>query len=180
MCKCNSESVDHLFLQCPVASELWDMVFGLFGVCWVMPMSVVGLFACWQGRFGCHRNGDIRKVVPLCLTWCIWKERNSRCFEDNERFMPNLKLLFFRTLLDWFSVRRNQPFSSILDLLDLKCSFLICSPLYTPCVLGCLSLFDINESLLLIKKKKKNLTYKNELLFCVILSVYYFGLKKKK
>ena len=29
-----------------------------------------------------------------------------------------------------------------------------CSPLYTPCVLGCL--FLINEFLLLIKKKKKN------------------------
>ena len=43
-------------------------------------------------------------VVPYCLMWCIWKERNSRCFEDNEHSMPNLKLLFFRTLLDWFSV----------------------------------------------------------------------------
>ena len=47
MCKCNSESVNHLFLHCPVASEVWDMVFGLFGVSWVMPLSVVGLFACW-------------------------------------------------------------------------------------------------------------------------------------
>ena len=47
MCKCNSESVNHLFLHCPVASEVWDMVFGLFGVSWVMPSSVVGLFACW-------------------------------------------------------------------------------------------------------------------------------------
>ena len=57
MCKCNSESVEHLFLYCPVASELWDMVFGLFGVCWVMPMCpvaselwdmVFGLFGvCW-------------------------------------------------------------------------------------------------------------------------------------
>ena len=117
MCKCNSESVDHLFLHCSVALELWDMVFGLFGVCWVMPMSVVGLFACWQGRFGRHRNGDIWKVVPHCLMWCIWKERNSRCFEDNECSMPDLKLLFFRTLLDWFSMWRNQHFSSILDLL---------------------------------------------------------------
>ena len=43
-------------------------------------------------------------VVPHCLTWCIWKERNSRCFEDNEHSMSNLKLLFFKTLLDWFSV----------------------------------------------------------------------------
>ena len=49
MFKCNSKSVDHLFLHCLVALELWDMVFDLLGVYWVMPMSVVGLFACWQG-----------------------------------------------------------------------------------------------------------------------------------
>ena len=121
MCKCNSESVDHLFLHCPVVSELWDMVFGLFGVSWVMPLSVVRLFACWQGRFGRHRNGDIWKVVPLCMMWCLWKERNSRCFEDIERSMPDLKLLFLQTLFDWFSVWRNQPFS-FLDFLDF-CNF---------------------------------------------------------
>ena len=46
--KKKKQTVDHLFLHCPVALELWDMVFGLFGVYWVMPMSVVGLFACWQ------------------------------------------------------------------------------------------------------------------------------------
>ena len=92
------------------------MVFGLFGVCWVMPMSIVELLACWQGRFGRHRNGYVM--------WCIWKERNSRCFEENECSMLDLKLLFFRTLLDWFSMWRNQPFSSILDLLDL-CNFCI-------------------------------------------------------
>ena len=57
-------------------------------------------------------------VVPHCLMWCIWKERNSSCFEDKERSMPDLKLLFFRTSLDWFSVWRNHPFPSILDFLD--------------------------------------------------------------
>ena len=45
MCKCNGESVDHLFLHCPVAMDLWSIVFGLFGVSWV-PQSVVGLLAC--------------------------------------------------------------------------------------------------------------------------------------
>ena len=95
------------------------MVFGLFGVCSVMPMSVVELLACWQGRFGHHRNGFVWIVVPHCLMWCIWKERNSRCFEDSDCSMPDLKLLFFRTLI---YVWRNQPFSSILDLLGL-CNF---------------------------------------------------------
>ena len=43
------------------------MVFGLFGVNWVMPSFVVGLFACWQGHFGHLRNGVIWKIVPPCL-----------------------------------------------------------------------------------------------------------------
>ena len=116
---------------------IWFLVYLEFvGSCQCL---LLGFLLSGKGRFGRHCNGDIWKVVPLCLMWCIWKERNCRCFEYIERSMPDLKLLFFQTLLDWFSVWRNQPFSSILDLLDLKCSFLICSPLYTSCVLGCLS-----------------------------------------
>uniref|UniRef100_A0A7N2LKS5 Serine/threonine-protein phosphatase 2A 55 kDa regulatory subunit B n=1 Tax=Quercus lobata TaxID=97700 RepID=A0A7N2LKS5_QUELO len=42
---CNGESVDHLFLHCPVAMDMWAMGFGLFGVSWVMPQSVVELLA---------------------------------------------------------------------------------------------------------------------------------------
>ena len=153
MCKCNSETVDRLFLHCSIAMELWDMVFGLFGVSWVMPMFVVEFLAYWQGRFGHHRNGYIWIVVPHCLMWFIWDERNSRCFEDSECSMPDLKLLFFRAILDWFSMWRNQPFSSILDLLDL-CNFCIwyVHPCILPVYLGCL-FFDINKSSLLIKKK---------------------------
>jgi hypothetical protein len=37
MCKKNGESVDHLLLHCEVAAWLWNYVFTLFGVEWVMP-----------------------------------------------------------------------------------------------------------------------------------------------
>ena len=47
---------------------------------------------------------------------------NSRCFEDNERSIPNLKLFFFRTLLDWLAAMRSQSFFSFLDFLD-ACKF---------------------------------------------------------
>ena len=103
MCKYNGELVDHLFLHCLVAMDLWSMVLGLFGVSWVMPKSVVGLLACWQGWFGRHRNDHIWIIVPHCLMWCLWRERNSRCFEDSERSIPDLKLFFFRIFLDWLS-----------------------------------------------------------------------------
>ena len=94
------------------------MVLGLFGVSWVMPQSVLGLLVCWQGRFGCHRNDYIWSIVPHCLMWCLWRERNSRCFEDIERSIPDLKLLFFRTLLDWLVVLQNQSFPYFIDFLD--------------------------------------------------------------
>ena len=107
MCKGNGESVDHLLPHCSIASDLWFIFLGLFGVYWVMPRSVFELLACWEGQcwegqFGHHRNGHIWMVIPHCLMWCIWRERNSRSFEDMESFMPDLKF-FFRTLLDWLS-----------------------------------------------------------------------------
>ena len=110
ICKCNGELVDHLFLHCPVAMDLWSMVLGLFGVRWAMPQSVVGLLACWQGRLGRHRNGHIWLIVPHCLMWCLWRKRNSRCFENNERSISDLKLFFFRTFLDWLVALQNQSF----------------------------------------------------------------------
>ena len=61
-----------IFLHFLVAMDMWYMVLGLFRVSWVMPQllikkkksgvmpqSVLGLRACWQGRFGRHRNGHI-------------------------------------------------------------------------------------------------------------------------
>ena len=76
------------------------------------------------------------------------------CFEDNERSIPDLKLFFFGTLMDWLAALRNQSFFSFLDFLD-SCNFVLelFNPLYTPCVLGCSFFVSIN--LLLIKKKKK-------------------------
>ena len=81
-----------------------------------MPKSTVGLLACWQGRFGHHQNRHIWLIVPHCLMWCLSREKNCRCFEDNKGSLPDLKLFFFRTLLDWLLALQNQSFSSLLDL----------------------------------------------------------------
>lgn len=44
------------FIAWSLANEMQSMLFGLFGMPWVMPRSVLGLLDCWQGRFGWHRN----------------------------------------------------------------------------------------------------------------------------
>ena len=78
MCKAYGESVDHLILHCSFAKELWDMIFTLFRIHWVMPRRVVDMFACWQGSLGLHQNIVIWKAIPYCVMWCIWRERNVR------------------------------------------------------------------------------------------------------
>jgi hypothetical protein len=40
----------------------------------------------------------IWKMVPICLFWCVWKERNNSCFEDFERSLEDILALFFHTL----------------------------------------------------------------------------------
>jgi hypothetical protein len=65
-----------------------------------MPSNVVGLFACWC--LGGHSQGVIAwKMVPLCLVWCLWLERNKRCFEDSKRSLEELTDFFFYTLFTW-------------------------------------------------------------------------------
>ena len=61
-------------------------------------------------------------VIPHCLMWCICREGNRESFKDTKSSMPDLKLFFFRTLLDCLSVKRNNSLFSIVDLLDL-CNF---------------------------------------------------------
>ena len=95
MCKNCGESVDDLLLYCPIACELWSLVFCLFGIHWVMPQKVIELFESWQGRFGRHRNIELWRIVPHCLLWCIWRERNARSFEGCEHFMLEIKFFFF-------------------------------------------------------------------------------------
>jgi hypothetical protein len=34
----------------------------------------------------------------LCLMWCIWRERNVRCFEDREISVVELKNIMFKSL----------------------------------------------------------------------------------
>ena len=104
MWKRSGESVNHLLLHCPIAFELWSMVWSLFGVIWVMPQSVANLFTSWQGPFSRQRNIDLWRAVPHCVLWCLWRERSSRCFEGMERSILEIKSLLLHSLFAWCSV----------------------------------------------------------------------------
>jgi hypothetical protein len=100
MCKTNGESVDHLLLHCEVARALWNAFFSRFSLSWVMPLRVVDLFACWWTG-GRSQSAAAWKMVPCCILWCLWRERNDRQFEDKERSIEELISFFFHSLYSW-------------------------------------------------------------------------------
>ncbi len=70
------------------------MVFGTFGIHWVMLGSVLDLLFGWWNWLG-KQGSDIWNLVPLCLMWTVWKERNRRTFENMELSRDALANIFF-------------------------------------------------------------------------------------
>ena len=116
--KNDGESIDHLFIHCSLAKQLWDMFLTLFGVHWVMPQKLQDLIACWTGALGRRSLAEIWKVIPHCLMWSIWRERNLRTFEGREFSPLDLQSFFFRMLFDWIQVIGLFSFCSFHDFID--------------------------------------------------------------
>jgi hypothetical protein len=100
MCKRDGESVDHLLIQGDVASALWSAIFSRFRLAWVMPRRVLDLCASWWSS-GRTRSTIVWKMVPSCLFWIIWRERNNRCFEDLENVVVDIVASMLNTLYIW-------------------------------------------------------------------------------
>ena len=81
MCRCNGETVDHLFLYCGKANRMWSLVFRSFWISWVLPRSVESNLFGWWNWLAKH-SSSIWNLAPLCLMWCLWRERNRRTFKD--------------------------------------------------------------------------------------------------
>ena len=72
----------------------------MFGVQWVMPNTVDSLLFAWSNCLG-NFSSNVWNMIPVCLMWLIWRERNSRMFEDIERPVDLVKSLLVGTLFEW-------------------------------------------------------------------------------
>ncbi|KAG6715717.1 hypothetical protein I3842_04G008700 [Carya illinoinensis] len=68
-----------------LAGELWAGILSRAGLKWVMARSVVEVLACWNRSHNSAQLAAVWRMIPLCLMWCLWLERNERCFNDKER-----------------------------------------------------------------------------------------------
>ncbi|RVX08739.1 putative ribonuclease H protein [Vitis vinifera] len=117
LCKENEESTDHILIHCGKTRELWTVVLSSFGVVWVFPNSVRNLLLEWKIKGLEKKRSVVWKMVPICLFWCIWGERNRRMFQEEEKSDMSLKNLFLRALLEWSQQVMDVDFLSFMNLL---------------------------------------------------------------
>ena len=87
-----------------------------FGIHWVMPGSVTGLLSCWYQWLGKH-NSNIWNLIPGCIMWTVWLERNRYSFENMEKTLDELKVLSQRSLFEWSRCSGFTESSSLLEFL---------------------------------------------------------------
>ena len=63
----------------------------------MMLKRIASLLFGWWNWLGKH-SSNIWNVVPACLMWLIWRERNNRTFEDIVRSVDLLKSTLVETL----------------------------------------------------------------------------------
>ena len=98
LCLNEEESVDHILLHCDRTRLLWHLLFSLFGESWVLSSLVREALLGWHGVFVGKKRKKAWRVTPSCFFWTIWKERNSRAFDNEGWSIQGLKFSFIYKL----------------------------------------------------------------------------------
>ncbi|KAI3827752.1 hypothetical protein L1987_01835 [Smallanthus sonchifolius] len=110
LCRYDKDSRDHLFFQCPFASQVWNEVKDFaymerVNASWKSIMASLEQYS----RSKSAQN-VVRKMVVAASTYFIWQERNNRLFSENKRsssMIANVILHTVRLKLMSFKVGRN-------------------------------------------------------------------------
>ena len=84
---------------------------------WVLPRRVLGLLFGWRNWLGRYQS-NIWNLVPLCLMWTVWRERNSRTFEDKMKSADQLLGSFVESLFEWSRAGRFTTVTTVHDFVD--------------------------------------------------------------
>ncbi|GMP72532.1 hypothetical protein CsSME_00030528 [Camellia sinensis var. sinensis] len=95
------ESMDHLFIHCPVSSPLWMLVVATFDLAWVQPASVQAVLHSWAGGRVGRRRRKAWMLASHCILWLVWLERNRRVFQGLSHSVLWLERRLLTILYGW-------------------------------------------------------------------------------
>lgn len=75
------EKIDLLLIHCPKTKLLWDFLYSLFSVSWVLYTLVRESLLGWKLSFMVKDKHRVWKG-PLCIMWTMWKARDDVVFRN--------------------------------------------------------------------------------------------------
>ena len=108
LCCEEEKSIDHILIHCSKARVLWELLFTLFGVFWVLPFSVRNTLIEWRGFMLGKKCRKVWKAALLCLFWAVWMERNRIAFDNEDFSVHRLKNSFVCNLWVWTKTIVNE------------------------------------------------------------------------
>lgn len=83
LCKNHEESVDHIFLHCEFACQIWDLTNTRLNNHWVRPQTIAQAIEQWRLNSKSTKEKHIWALIPPHICWAIWGERNTRIFNES-------------------------------------------------------------------------------------------------
>ena len=92
LCGEHAETINHLFLHFTWTEQLWRMCICLKMIIWVKERSIKGILSSWNRDGNASDKEKRSKLIPACIWWTIWKERNTRSFENWQNSLQKIKM----------------------------------------------------------------------------------------
>ncbi|XP_015161001.1 uncharacterized protein [Solanum tuberosum] len=119
LCSDARETNNYLFLHCKVTSQLWTMFLSLTETKWSMAEHTTDLLSCWIRRGGSKTHKKWWRIIPHCIWWTIWRERNGRNFDDRFNNIQKIKESCITTFYFWCKEHCIENAEQLVDLLGL-------------------------------------------------------------
>ena len=80
-----------------------------------MPSKIDETLFSWEEAAVEATNRERWRIVPACIWWTIWRERNDRCFENRDNNLQEVKLKCLLLFCFWCTNVYSNETESIID-----------------------------------------------------------------
>lgn len=86
LCYKDMESIDHIFLHCSYAQEIWDAILKDLKVYWIHPKTMRNFMdSCTMSPYSHPFAKNMWLQIPPIMAWNIQKEWNNRVFKEERK-----------------------------------------------------------------------------------------------
>ncbi|KAI7992486.1 hypothetical protein LOK49_LG12G03033 [Camellia lanceoleosa] len=97
--------------------RVWSELLQWWGVVWVVPGSIQGLFQWWTWHSCRNEERRIWSAIPLVTLWSLWKHRNECIFQGTQPQLQDFHELIITRLAFWYKAASKRFQFSIHDFL---------------------------------------------------------------